>query len=79
MLDAKIIVVGVAGVFVALGVVAAAMLGLGHITTAVGQTVGIRQIAQAGNQLAGLGLDLVIVLVVLAAVIVAAFLYVLLR
>jgi hypothetical protein len=67
MLDLKVIVIGVAGIFLALGVAAAFMLGFGHITSALGQAVGSGPVAQAGDYLT------------LAVIIVLAFLYVLFR
>jgi hypothetical protein len=79
MLDLKVIVIGVAGIFLALGVAAAFMLGFGHITSALGQAVGSGPVAQAGDYLSGLGLDVIAVLITLAVIIVLAFLYVLFR
>jgi hypothetical protein len=75
VLDAKVVVVGVAGVFLALGVAAAFLLGFGHLASAVGQTLGSGPVSQAGNSLSGFGLDIIILLVILAVVIVFAFLY----
>jgi len=77
MLDAKVVVVGVAGVFLALGVAAAIMLGMGHAATALGQAIGSGPIAQGGNDLSGLGIDIIVLLAILAFIVVAAFLYVL--
>ena len=74
MLDAKIIVVGVAGIFLALGITGAVLVGFGHVTTAVGQSVGSGPISQAGDSLSGLGIEVIAILVLLAIVVVLAFL-----
>ena len=75
MLDAKVIVVGVAGVFLALGVGAAMMLGMGHAATALGQVVGSVPIEQGGNALSGLGVDIIVLLGVMGFIVIVAFLY----
>lgn len=73
--DVKVIIVGIAGVFVALGLVAATMLGLGHVTTAVGQVAQSQPIVNAGASMSGLGIDLLVFLGILAITLVVGFLY----
>jgi hypothetical protein len=75
MFDAKIVVLGVAGLFLALGVAAASLLGFGHFTSAVGQALNSNPISAAGSALSGLGIDIIVVLVILAIIVVVAFLY----
>ncbi len=75
MLDAEVVVVGVAGVFVALGVAAAIILGMGHATTAFGQAIGSGPIVQGGDALSGFGVDIIVLLAVMGLLVVAAFLY----
>jgi hypothetical protein len=75
MFDAKIVVLGVAGLFLALGVAGAFLLGFGHFTSAVGQAINSNPIASAGSSLSGLGIDIIVALIVLAIVVVVAFLY----
>jgi hypothetical protein len=77
MLDVKVIVVGVAGIFLGLGVAAASMVGMGHVATALGQVLGSNPITQGGNALSGLGIDIIVLLAIMAFIVVAAFLYVL--
>jgi len=79
MLDAKVIVVGVAGVFLALGIAAAFLLGFGHLASAIGQAFSSGPISQAGDALSGYGVDIIIVLVILAIIVVIAFLRALFR
>lgn len=76
VLDAKIVVAGVAGIFLALGVVGAVLIGIGHFTSAIGQEVNIGPVAQAGDAITGFGVDVVAFLVVLAIIVIIAFLYV---
>jgi hypothetical protein len=75
LLDAKVLVVGVAGIFVALGLAAAGLLGFGHITTALGQALNLGPMAQAGDSLSAVGLDLIVFLAALGIVVVLAFVY----
>lgn len=75
MLDAKVVVIGVAGVFLALGIAAAFLLGFGHVASAIGQAVGSGPISQAGDSLSGFGIGIIVILVILAIVVVIAFLY----
>ncbi|MDE1853238.1 MAG: hypothetical protein KGI38_05775 [Thaumarchaeota archaeon] len=79
MLDAIIIIAGVAGVFIALGIAGAALLGFGHATSAVGQIAQSGPVVLAGDTLSGYGIDIITVLIILAIVIVAVFLIVILR
>jgi len=79
LLDAKVIIVGVAGIFVALGLAAAGLLGFGHVVTAVGQTFDSGPVSQAGSGLSGLGGDVLITLILFGVVVVVAFLFYLFR
>ncbi len=79
MLDAKVVIVGVAGVFIALGIAGAILLGFGHVASAIGQAVDSGPVSQAGDALSGFGTDVIVVLIVLAILVVLAFLYSLFR
>lgn len=69
----NVIVMGVAGAFVALGVVALGLMGAGHGLTAFGQTFNEVQITNAGASLSGWGEGVVVLLAILAIATVAIF------
>ncbi len=69
----SISIVGVAGVFIALGLAGYLLMSTGSGLSGFGQSIGVQPAVLAGNTLSSWGAGIIVVLAVLAIIVVLAF------
>jgi ABC-type transport system involved in multi-copper enzyme maturation permease subunit len=71
----EISVKGVAGVFISLALLAFLFVSAGNSLTNFGSSLDLNSVSQSGNSLTGYGFDIIVVLVILAFIVVLAYVF----